>query len=132
VSGAGSSAAAASGVGGPGTLGELLEPAKRKADELVDRRGAAAGSQRGGSKESWYPYFMLTKKTSKNQITLPKRIVEQFPAVDYFEVTAEAGKIVLRPVDVDPLARVREKLAELGLDDDDIRAAVAWARRTDE
>ena len=56
---------------------------------------------------------MLTKKTSKNQITLPKRIVDQFPAVDYFEVTAESGRIVLRPVEVDPLARVRLRLGPL-------------------
>jgi hypothetical protein len=84
------------------------------------------------SKDSWYPYFVLTKKTSKNQITLPKRIADQFPAVDYFEVTAEAGKIILRPVDIAQLLRVREKLAELGLDEDDIRAAVAWARRPNE
>lgn len=83
-------------------------------------------------KDSWYPYRMLAKKTSKNQITLPKRIADQFPAVDYFEVTSEAGKIVLRPVEVDPLARVREKLAEMGLAEGDVRAAVEWARSPNE
>jgi hypothetical protein len=29
---------------------------------------------------------MLAKKTSKNQITLPKAIVQQIPATDYFDV----------------------------------------------
>jgi hypothetical protein len=42
---------------------------------------------------------MLAKRTSKNRITLPKRIVDQLPAADYFEVAIEEGKIVLRPVD---------------------------------
>jgi hypothetical protein len=70
----------------------------------------------------------ITKKTSKNQITLPKRIVEKFPGVDYFEVAAEGGSIVLRPVELDPLRRAREKLAELGIGEEDVRAAVEWAR----
>ena len=75
---------------------------------------------------------MLAKKTSKNQITLPKRIADQFPAVDYFEVTTEGGRIVLRPVEVDPVARVNAKLAEMGLDDEDVRDAVKWARTASE
>ena len=75
---------------------------------------------------------MLAKKTSKNQITLPKRIADQFPAVDYFEVTTEGGRIVLRPVEVDPAARVQAKLAEMGLDDEDVRDAVNWARTSPE
>lgn len=75
---------------------------------------------------------MLAKKTSKNQITLPKRIADQFPRAEYFEVSAEGGRIVLRPVEVDPLGRVQEKLAEIGLDEDDIRAAVEWARTASE
>ena len=75
---------------------------------------------------------MLAKKTSKNQITLPKRIADQFPAVDYFEVTTEGGRIVLRPVEVDPVARLNAKLAEMGLDDEDVRDAVNWARTSPE
>jgi hypothetical protein len=71
---------------------------------------------------------MLTKKTSKNQITLPKRVVEKFPGADYFEVTTEGARIILRPVHVDPVGRVREKLEELGIGEDDVRAAVEWAR----
>ena len=63
----------------------------------------------------------LAKKTSKNQITLPKKIVEQFPDIDYFDVRVGEGAIVLYPVDVDNADRVREKLAELGIDEQDIR-----------
>lgn len=36
---------------------------------------------------------MLAKKTSKNQITLPKEAVQQFPGIDYFEVSVENDKI---------------------------------------
>lgn len=71
---------------------------------------------------------MLAKKTSKNQITLPKRIVEQFPGVEYFEVRAEDGHIILEPARPGEARRVREKLAELTVRESDVDAAVAWAR----
>ena len=71
---------------------------------------------------------MISKKTSKNQITLPKRIVSQFPECDYFDVTAEEGRIVLRPVDPDALGKVQRKLEELGIREHDVEDAVAWAR----
>ena len=38
---------------------------------------------------------MLAKKTSKNQLTLPKAVVSRFPDVDYFEVSTD-GKSSLR------------------------------------
>lgn len=70
----------------------------------------------------------LAKKTSKNQITLPKRIADQFPGIDYFDVRVGDGAIVLYPVDVDNADRVREKLDQLGIDDEDIQDAIRWAR----
>ncbi len=73
--------------------------------------------------------IMLAKKTSKNQITLPKKVVERFPDCDYFDVTSEGGTIVLRPVEVDALANVQRKLAELEIGEDDVTAALDWARR---
>ncbi len=71
---------------------------------------------------------MLAKKTSKNQITLPKRIVEQFPDVDYFEVRAEDGHIILEPARPGEAREVRKKLAELAVHESDVDAAIAWAR----
>jgi hypothetical protein len=71
---------------------------------------------------------LIAKKTVKNQITLPKRIIERFPGAEYFEVTAEKGKIVLRPLELDPLGSVQRKLAELGLSERDVAGAVRWAR----
>ncbi len=40
---------------------------------------------------------MLAKLTSKNQLTLPKAVVGQFPGARYFAVRAEKGRIVLVP-----------------------------------
>ena len=71
---------------------------------------------------------MIAKKTSKNQITLPKRIVDLFPECDYFTVSAEDGRIVLRPVDENALEKVQRKLEELGIRETDVDGAIKWAR----
>ncbi len=71
---------------------------------------------------------MLAKKTIKNQITLPKKIVDQFPGIDYFEVRREGDNIVLEPVRPERSREVREHLETLGLSESDITAAVEWAR----
>lgn len=72
---------------------------------------------------------MLAKKTSKNQITLPKEVVTRFPGVDYFEVVAEDEKIILVPLRRSRAQEVRAKLTELGISDKAVRDAVAWAKR---
>jgi hypothetical protein len=72
---------------------------------------------------------VLAKKTSKNQLTLPKAVAERFPGVDYFEVSAEADRIVLRPLRLGQADEVRERLAEAGIGPDDVRAALRAARR---
>lgn len=72
---------------------------------------------------------MLAKLTSKNQLTLPKRITAAVGVTEYFEVEARAGRIILTPVRIQRADAVRSKLAELGLDERDIANAVAWARR---
>ncbi|MCZ7665585.1 MAG: AbrB/MazE/SpoVT family DNA-binding domain-containing protein [Thermoleophilia bacterium] len=78
---------------------------------------------------------MLAKRTSKNQITLPVAIAREFPDVQYFDVRREGGVIVLEPVHVtrgaEAVSRaeaVRERLAELGITDEDVQEAVRWAR----
>jgi bifunctional DNA-binding transcriptional regulator/antitoxin component of YhaV-PrlF toxin-antitoxin module len=72
---------------------------------------------------------MIAKLTSKNQLTLPKRIVEQFPGMNYFSVEAEYGRIILEPVNTKQLSQVHEKLEQLGVDEEDIQEAVAWSRK---
>jgi len=71
---------------------------------------------------------IVAKKTSKNQITLPKEIVDRFPGVDYFAVRSEDGTIVLEPFLQSRADEVRRKLASLELSEDDIASAVAWSR----
>ncbi len=70
----------------------------------------------------------IAKKTSKNQITLPRSVVERFPGVDYFDAREENGRIVLSPVRPGRTDKVRSKLAELGIEEGDVEAAVRWAR----
>jgi hypothetical protein len=42
--------------------------------------------------------MVLAKRTSKSQITLPKAVVEAAGLADYYEVSAENGRIVMTPV----------------------------------
>lgn len=72
---------------------------------------------------------MLAKLTSKNQLTLPKAIMTGFEDVDYFDVTAESGRVVLTPVRLARPDAVRAKLSELGISEADVAEAVAWARQ---
>lgn len=72
---------------------------------------------------------MLAKLTSKNQITLPKAAVSSVDAAEYFDVTVENGRIVLTPVRLQAAQAVREKLERLGITEQDVEDAIAWARR---
>lgn len=74
---------------------------------------------------------MLAKITSKNQITLPKAVLAQCAAAQYYDVSAEGGRIVLTPVQVHSADAVRHKLEALGIGEQDIADAVAWARAQD-
>jgi len=76
---------------------------------------------------------MLAKKTSKNQLTLPKEIVKSFPETEYFDISIENKKIILMPVKITPSDRtlegVRDKMKRLGMTEGDVIEAVAWARK---
>jgi hypothetical protein len=75
---------------------------------------------------------MLAKKTSKNQITLPKDIVQKPEDVKYFEVSLTKGRVVLKPIGVNTgnrrLKPVRAKIKALGVTEKDIEKAIRWAR----
>lgn len=72
---------------------------------------------------------MLAKLTSKNQITLPKAVVSSVDVAEYFDVTVENGRIILTPVRIQQAQAVRDKLEKLGISEQDVDDAVAWARR---
>ncbi len=75
---------------------------------------------------------MLAKKTVKNQITLPKSIVEKIPDTDCIEVSLRGEEIVLKPVRIEGsgarLNWMRAKIKALVLTEKDIDDAIRWAR----
>jgi bifunctional DNA-binding transcriptional regulator/antitoxin component of YhaV-PrlF toxin-antitoxin module len=73
---------------------------------------------------------MLAKLTSKNQITIPKRIIDQIPDARYFEVGLRDGVVVLKPLKTysTSLEEIRAKVEKLDLDPECVREAVKWAR----
>ncbi|MBI4378968.1 MAG: AbrB/MazE/SpoVT family DNA-binding domain-containing protein [Nitrospinae bacterium] len=76
---------------------------------------------------------MLAKKTSKNQLTLPKEVVKSFPDAEYFDVSVKERKIILMPVKITPadaaLEGIRDKLEKLGVTEGVVDDAVKWARK---
>jgi hypothetical protein len=71
---------------------------------------------------------MLIKLNAKNQITLPKSLIQAVGQADYFDIQAKDGQIVLTPVRLLAVDAVRVKLVELGITEADTTAAVDWAR----
>ena len=71
---------------------------------------------------------MLAKLTSKNQLTLPKAVVQQVGTPEYFEIATLDGRIVLTPVKLQKSDAVRSKMEALGITEQDIQDAVNWAR----
>ena len=71
---------------------------------------------------------MLTKLNARNQITLPKSLIQAVGQADYFDVQAKDGQIVLTPVRFVGANAIRAKLAELCMTETDTAAAVDWAR----
>lgn len=76
---------------------------------------------------------MLARKTSKNQLTLPKEIVGNFPGIDLFDASVENNRIILTPVRIVPvmssLENIRKKMECLGIVENDVTEAVQWARK---
>jgi len=73
---------------------------------------------------------MLAKMTSKNQITIPKKIIAQLPDVEYFKVELKDGVVMLRPLKTydTSLEGIRTKVKKLGLQENTVREAIEWAR----
>lgn len=73
---------------------------------------------------------MLAKLTSKNQITIPKKIMDQLPDVQHFDIELRDGAVILKPLrvyDVD-LQQIQNKIKTLGISEDTIAEAIQWAR----
>ena len=76
---------------------------------------------------------MLTKKTTKNQLTLPKDIVKEFPGIQYFDAVVEKRRIVLTPVLMMPadgsIGEIREKEAAFETSGKENRKDGSWPGR---
>ena len=73
---------------------------------------------------------MLAKITTKNQITIPKKIIDRIPDVKYFDVELNDDVVVLKPLrfyDTN-LEEIRAKVRKLGLKQDSVAEAIKWAR----
>ena len=73
--------------------------------------------------------MVVAKRTSKNQLTLPKAVVEKAGVADYYDVVCDNGRIVLTPLHPGGAAAVRTRLADLGLNEVDVAEAVVCARQ---
>lgn len=74
---------------------------------------------------------MLAKLTSKNQLTIPKAVATEFAGVEYFEVSTDGSSITLKPFRRSRIEEVWAHLEKLGITEQDVTDAVAWARESD-
>ena len=61
---------------------------------------------------------MLAKLTTKNQITLPRKVIQEFSGIEYFDADVRDGRIILAPVRMQPvdatLTGIRGKMENCG------------------
>ena len=74
---------------------------------------------------------MLAKITSKNQITIPKQIIDQLDDVTHFDVQIDNGAVILKPVRFyeTNLDQIRSKIEKLGISENTVADAVKWSRK---
>jgi hypothetical protein len=63
---------------------------------------------------------------SRHKINIPKKIVDQLPETDYFEVELKEGLVLLKPLQIyeTDLEKIRSKMKNLGLKTDSLREAI--------
>ena len=74
---------------------------------------------------------MLAKVTTKNQITLPKAVITRFSGVEYFDVSTDGLSITLKPLQRSKMEEIWAHIERLGITEQDVSDAVAWARRSE-
>ena len=77
---------------------------------------------------------MICKKTYKNQITIPKKVIKPFENVEYFEIEGKDNMIILRPVRMSSgkdltMEHIKKKLKSLNITEEEIDKAIQWARK---
>ena len=86
--------------------------------------------------ESFPPVVIPVK--GGHGLTLPEEVLAQFPGIDAFEVSIQGQRIVLEPMRHGEFARtpaalptleeIQRQAAARGLTEQDVAAAVKWAR----
>ena len=73
---------------------------------------------------------MLAKITSKNQITIPKKIIEKIPNVKHFDIELKDGVIIMKPIKFydTNLDQIRAKIKKIGLKENSVAEAIKWAK----
>lgn len=68
--------------------------------------------------------------TSGKLLLIPESVYADFPGVKGFQVTREPGRIVLTPLPPEPVAleEIHRHIAAQGVTEQDVAAAVKWAR----
>lgn len=74
---------------------------------------------------------VIAKLTSKNQLTLPKAVVEALGFPEYFDVETREGQLILTPTRLQRTDAIRERIGAMNLTEQDVQAAIDWARRQD-
>lgn len=69
----------------------------------------------------------MAELTSKYPLTLPKKIIDQFGPIDYFDIETRDGQIILSPVRIQRADAVRTKLAQPGIGEADVEETLSWA-----
>ena len=73
---------------------------------------------------------MFAKMTSKNQITIPKKIIEKIPNVKHFDIELKDGVIIMKPIKFydTNLDQIRAKIKKIGLKENSVAEAIKWAK----
>ncbi len=73
---------------------------------------------------------MLAKITSKNQITIPKKIIEKMSGAKHFDIELKDGVILMKPIKFydTNLDQIRAKIKKLGLKESSVAEAIKWAK----
>ena len=73
---------------------------------------------------------MLAKITSKNQITIPKKIIEKMTGIKHFDIEFKDGVVIMKPIKFydTNLDQIRAKIKKLGLKEDSVAEAIKWVK----
>ena len=72
---------------------------------------------------------MRAKLKDGNQLILPDEVVLALDGCEFVDIELKEGRLVLTPIAQTSIEAVRAKLEDLGITEQDVADAVAWARR---